>query len=166
MFAIVSPPAPALVAPVEPVLSKNQRRKQRQREMANLDPDGDVLPIQVPASAYARYRTTLYQRDKRCVYCGMDLLSESAATLDHQVPRCRGGLNQPWNLWLSCKTCNSAKGNRTALEWLDDLARACQTMGLVGAGEMIFVEVDDPEDEEAAAFHAAFEASMEIGGVA
>lgn len=43
MFAIVSPPAPVAVAPVEPVRSKKQLRKQRQRALADIDPPPEQI---------------------------------------------------------------------------------------------------------------------------
>jgi 5-methylcytosine-specific restriction endonuclease McrA len=52
-------------------------------------------------------------RDKmRCQYCGsrgnaFDL------TLDHIVPRSRGGSSTPENLCAACMACNQRKGDRT-----------------------------------------------------
>lgn len=42
------------------------------------------------------------------------------ATLDHVLPRSRGGSDNLVNLVLSCVSCNSSKGKRTPGEWLYD----------------------------------------------
>jgi len=50
-----------------------------------------------------------------CAYCGGE-----ATTLDHVVPKARGGRNEGWNLWPCCQTCNVAKGSTPLLVWLVD----------------------------------------------
>lgn len=58
-------------------------------------------------------RLTLFERDHwRCSYCG-ELLTEATATLDHRVPRARGGNDHPENLTTCCMMCNAIKGDRT-----------------------------------------------------
>lgn len=51
----------------------------------------------------------------RCVYCG----SVSDLTLDHYIPRSRGG-GRGNNLVTACQACNGAKGNRLPLEFIYD----------------------------------------------
>lgn len=60
-------------------------------------------------------RLSLYQRDGwKCQVCGsLDRLS-----LDHKLPRTRGGTDDDANLWTLCRSCNSKKGTRTVEEWL------------------------------------------------
>jgi len=41
-----------------------------------------------------------------CVECG----AESDLTTDHIVPRSKGGTNDPSNLRVLCRPCNSSKG--------------------------------------------------------
>jgi 5-methylcytosine-specific restriction endonuclease McrA len=48
----------------------------------------------------------------RCWYCGADF-SRLKRTLDHVVPRSRGGSNHPSNLVFACQSCNSEKGSRS-----------------------------------------------------
>jgi hypothetical protein len=50
-------------------------------------------------------------------YAGLAGYSE--ATIDHMVPRSRGGSGKIDNLTLSCRSCNSKKGRRTATEFID-----------------------------------------------
>ena len=47
-----------------------------------------------------------------CVYCG----SKKHLTLDHVLPKSRGGRNSWNNLVTCCTTCNMKKGNRTPEE--------------------------------------------------
>jgi 5-methylcytosine-specific restriction endonuclease McrA len=61
-------------------------------------------------------RTRIYMRDKfRCQYCG-DKKAVSELTLDHILPRSRGGDNSPFNVVTACMSCNQRKGNRTPSE--------------------------------------------------
>lgn len=54
----------------------------------------------------------------RCYYCGLDLRApEVEATLDHRLPRSRGGTDQSSNLVPACRECNEAKGNATVEEY-------------------------------------------------
>lgn len=56
-------------------------------------------------------RGVLRRDGHRCAYCG-----HAAATIDHIVPRCRGG-NDSWtNLVACCLRCNGVKGDRTPEE--------------------------------------------------
>jgi hypothetical protein len=48
-----------------------------------------------------------------CAYCGV-LLEDTNRTIDHVVPRKRGGKDRLDNLCLACQPCNSRKGDMTA----------------------------------------------------
>jgi hypothetical protein len=45
-----------------------------------------------------------------CHYCGREL-SQKKATKDHVIPRSRGGVNEQWNIVISCSPCNLTKGS-------------------------------------------------------
>jgi 5-methylcytosine-specific restriction endonuclease McrA len=63
---------------------------------------------------YRKHLDAVVARDGYfCRYCGCD----NALTLDHVQPRSRGGSDDPVNLALACKPCNSSKGARTPAEW-------------------------------------------------
>ncbi|WP_410816445.1 HNH endonuclease [Micromonospora sp. 050-3] len=53
----------------------------------------------------------LARDDRRCGYC-----SGPAATVDHILPRSRGGQNTWRNTVSACAPCNQAKGDRTPAE--------------------------------------------------
>ena len=66
------------------------------------------------ASSMKRLR--IYMRDKfRCQYCG-DKKPAGELTLDHILPRSRGGDNSPVNVVTACVACNNRKGDRTPAE--------------------------------------------------
>lgn len=58
-------------------------------------------------------RNRIYKRDNyECVYCG----SSRNLTLDHVVPKSRGGSNNWTNLVTSCQKCNLKKADKTPEE--------------------------------------------------
>ena len=57
-------------------------------------------------------RAGVLARDRRaCAYCG-----RGATTVDHVLPRSRGGRNTWKNTVAACETCNHRKGDRTPAE--------------------------------------------------
>jgi len=74
----------------------------------------------IPHQTRALSRKNILLRDRNtCQYCGI-VLPSSELTLDHVVPRSRGG-NSTWeNLVACCHACNRRKGNRMLHE-LDDM---------------------------------------------
>lgn len=56
-------------------------------------------------------RGVLRRDDHRCGYCG-----KSASTIDHVMPRSRGGLDSWENLVACCLRCNNIKSDRTPQE--------------------------------------------------
>lgn len=67
--------------------------------------------VRVPRAVKRRIsRRVLFARDGwRCVYCGT---SASRLTLDHVVPRSRGGDSVWENVVTACAPCNLRKGDR------------------------------------------------------
>jgi len=54
-------------------------------------------------------RDGVLRRDRHmCAYCG-----GHADTIDHVLPRCRGGGDTWFNLVAACQLCNGQKGDRT-----------------------------------------------------
>lgn len=56
-----------------------------------------------------------YRDDYSCQYCG-ESKSRSELTLDHVLPKSRGGQTHWNNIVASCKSCNLEKGDRTPQE--------------------------------------------------
>ncbi|MGO3884822.1 MAG: HNH endonuclease [Mycetocola sp.] len=93
------------------------------------DPDDPVIaatdaydrPVVIVLTRYVRVpmarripvsRRGVLRRDgHRCGYCG-----RQAATIDHILPRSRGGVDSWENLVACCARCNNVKGARTVAE--------------------------------------------------
>lgn len=70
----------------------------------------------IPHQTRALSRKNILLRDRNsCQYCG-EVLSSSELTLDHVVPRSRGGLSTWENLVACCHGCNRRKGNQLPME--------------------------------------------------
>ena len=79
------------------------------------------LPAVIVLTRYVKFkfktisptRKNIMWRDQyKCQYCEKECESK-VMTLDHIVPRSRGGKNTWTNLVTACKKCNQKKGNRT-----------------------------------------------------
>ena len=61
------------------------------------------------ANKWLRVRDLILERDNGiCQYCG-----EPANHVDHVIPRCQDGTDDPGNLVAACAPCNLSKGGRT-----------------------------------------------------
>ena len=68
------------------------------------------LYVRVPYRRIMLTRKNVIRRDGfRCQYCG----SRDKLTIDHVLPRSRGGRDSWENLVAACVPCNNRKGNRT-----------------------------------------------------
>ena len=66
--------------------------------------------VRVPYRRIMLTRRNVLRRDgNRCQYCG----SRDRLTLDHVLPKSRGGPDTWENLVAACVPCNNRKGNRT-----------------------------------------------------
>jgi 5-methylcytosine-specific restriction endonuclease McrA len=95
----------------------------------------ESLTVPIPAVVRLRYmvkaprrreaavsRRAVFARDEyRCQYCG-----SRADSIDHVVPRSRGGLDVWDNLAAACRPCNTAKRDRTPDEAGMRLLRPCR----------------------------------------
>lgn len=80
-----------------------------------------VRPIIIRLLSYVKYhsrplkinRKRIYKRDNnQCVYCE----SKKHLTIDHVIPKSKGGNNSWKNLVTCCLPCNLKKGNKTPEE--------------------------------------------------
>jgi 5-methylcytosine-specific restriction endonuclease McrA len=77
--------------------------------------------VRVPYREMPLTRRNLFQRDgHRCQYCGC---TGQQLSVDHVVPRSRGGADAWDNVTTACLPCNVRKGNRTPREAGMPLAR-------------------------------------------
>jgi 5-methylcytosine-specific restriction endonuclease McrA len=76
-------------------------------------------------------RTMIYKRDgHKCQYCG----STKELTIDHIIPRSRGGEDTWENLVVACMPCNSRKGDKL----LEDTNLVLQTIPRKPINKMLF----------------------------
>ena len=69
------------------------------------------LYIRIPRKRILLNRRNILRRDNnRCQYCGSQA---GLMTIDHVVPRVRGGGDTWENLVCACTHCNTKKGNKT-----------------------------------------------------
>lgn len=70
----------------------------------------------VPSNSVTFSRRNIYKRDRfTCQYCGLQPGSEEL-TIDHVLPRSRGGTSSWENCVLACLECNKRKADRTPNE--------------------------------------------------
>jgi 5-methylcytosine-specific restriction endonuclease McrA len=70
--------------------------------------------VRIPRLALQPTRTNILLRDEEtCQYCGKH---SRELTLDHVIPRSRGGQSTWENLVACCKVCNGKKGNHLLKE--------------------------------------------------
>jgi 5-methylcytosine-specific restriction endonuclease McrA len=95
----------------------------------------------VPFKKIMLTRRNVFRRDHfRCQYCGgMDKL-----TLDHVLPKSRGGRDSWENLVTACMPCNNRKGNRTPEEANMHLDRAAFRPSHVMFIRSVIGRLEDP----------------------
>ena len=60
-----------------------------------------------------RWRKSLHKfTGKSCIYCG-----EKSASIDHVLPRSKGGLSITENCVPACLSCNGKKSSKDVFEW-------------------------------------------------
>lgn len=57
---------------------------------------------------------------KKCHYCGCDV-DLGTSTLDHIIPKSKGGRTKGNNLVISCAPCNLAKGSKDYKEFIEEI---------------------------------------------
>ncbi|MYH06156.1 MAG: HNH endonuclease [Acidimicrobiia bacterium] len=94
-----------------------------------------------------------------CCYCGQ----ETKLSLDHMIPRLKGGADAADNITYACRSCNSAKGPKDMVAWLTGkgrfpailvfrrylklAARWCEEAGLMDATWSSVPDADLPFDK-------------------
>jgi 5-methylcytosine-specific restriction endonuclease McrA len=72
--------------------------------------------VHIPYRDVSPSRKNIFKRDNYvCQYCEIKLDTETA-TVDHVLPRCRGGKHEWNNVVTCCLKCNRKKGDKTPNE--------------------------------------------------
>jgi len=70
-----------------------------------------------PKDARHKFRQCIFESwDWKCAYCDKPLTTDSA-TIDHILPKFKGGHNIKSNMLCSCSKCNRSKGSHLLEEW-------------------------------------------------
>jgi 5-methylcytosine-specific restriction endonuclease McrA len=82
------------------------------------------LPAVIVLNRYVKFHfssvacnrlNVLYRDNNQCQYC-TNYFPEEKLTMDHVIPKSRGGTNKWTNLVTACKKCNQKKGSKTPEE--------------------------------------------------
>lgn len=77
------------------------------------------LVVLSPKVARKRFRESIFEEwNWKCAYCDRQL-SDRDATIDHIVPKHKGGHNTRNNLACACTKCNRDKGSMNVFEYLN-----------------------------------------------
>ena len=112
---------------MKPMLSKKQILKRTRELRRKIKRDHPILyKARILRKAYKALGHDIpterlmekLEEIKTCDYCN-NLFDPLAASLDHILPKSRGGSNELENLHLVCFSCNLMKGNLTDSEFRD-----------------------------------------------
>ena len=86
--------------------------------MINCEQDLLVNLIELsPRNARRKFRQSIFESwEWKCAYCNKELDTKSA-TIDHIVPKFKGGHNVKSNMVCSCSKCNRSKGSVLLEDW-------------------------------------------------
>lgn len=70
-----------------------------------------------PKNARLKFRQCIFESWKwKCAYCDKEL-NKDTATIDHILPKFKGGHNVKSNMLCSCSKCNRLKGSNLLEDW-------------------------------------------------
>ena len=86
--------------------------------MINCEQDLLVNLIELsPKNARRKFRQSIFEAwEWKCAYCDKDL-NTFTATIDHIIPKFKGGHNVKSNMICSCSKCNRSKGSVSLEDW-------------------------------------------------
>ncbi len=77
---------------------------------------GNLIEL-TPKYARRRFRNSIFKSwEWKCAYCDRNL-DEDSATIDHVVPKFKGGHNVKSNMVCCCSKCNRLKGSILLDDW-------------------------------------------------
>jgi 5-methylcytosine-specific restriction endonuclease McrA len=83
-------------------------------------PDMGSGKVKKKAQNNGKRRRRMLRRHPFCRYCGCHVNDENS-TLDHVIPRSKGGHNGMSNVVLCCLNCNARKGDKDVSVFLQEL---------------------------------------------
>jgi hypothetical protein len=70
-----------------------------------------------------RLAAALRRDGATCIWCGRSFTPQIHPTTEHVVPRVKGGPSWSENEVAACRRCNSERGHRGPVEWLEECER-------------------------------------------
>lgn len=102
-------------------LVPDEPRQIHAETLFNIQDRASLALSEVELRQYRTYKHTLFGlQEGKCNGCEV-LFPFRNMTIDHIIPRSRGGTDDPDNLQLLCGACNSTKSNRTQEELIQSL---------------------------------------------
>lgn len=78
------------------------------------------LIVLSPKHARRKFRLHIFEAwDFKCCYCGSQL-NPDTATIDHILPKHKGGHNVRSNMSCCCSSCNRSKGSTLLVDWYNE----------------------------------------------
>ena len=75
------------------------------------------LVVLSPNNARKQFRIKIFEEWQwGCAYCGKSL-TDNTATIDHIIPKSKGGHNVKSNMCCCCSSCNREKGSQQLDDW-------------------------------------------------
>ena len=75
------------------------------------------LIVLSPKNARREFRNHIFEEWRwKCAYCDVEL-NEITATIDHIIPKFRGGHHVKTNMCCCCTECNRSKGSTRLEDW-------------------------------------------------
>ena len=71
----------------------------------------------------ARLRAAVARDGSTCIWCGRSFGALVPPTTEHVVPRVKGGPSWLENEVAACRRCNSERGHRGPVDWLEECVR-------------------------------------------
>jgi 5-methylcytosine-specific restriction endonuclease McrA len=93
---------------------------------------GGRLESEYTTPRAVKLRSRLLTRQNGCCYFCKLRISVRQATIDHLVPRAKGGKNRESNLAAACFKCNNEKGSLSVAEYM--LVLQSRSLSLVSDG--------------------------------
>ena len=83
----------------------------------------EMSPPPAQSARAVRLLAVLERDGATCVWCGRSFAALVTPTTEHVVPRVKGGPSRLENEVAACRRCNSERGHRGPVEWLEECLR-------------------------------------------
>ena len=84
---------------------------------------GEMSGSPAQSARAVRLLAVLERDGPTCIWCGRPFEHLVAPTTERVVPRVKGGPSRLENEVAACRRCNSARGHRGPVEWLEECLR-------------------------------------------